>query len=200
VRIIAATNQDLAQMMRERRFREDLYFRLSVVPIQVPPLRERREDIPLLVDHYLRELQRHHPGVEGMTQAALKRLCEHDWPGNVRELVGTLERMVVLRGSGWLDERDVGLLGRPGDTPLPRVNLPAEGVDFSALVDAFETDRIRQALETTGWNKNQAALLLDLKRTTLVEKIRAKRILPPEPAEPTADSDEPSRRAAPTES
>jgi DNA-binding NtrC family response regulator len=199
VRIIAATNQDLAQLIRERRFREDLYFRLSVVPIEVPPLRERREDIPLLVEHYLRELSRHHPGVEGITQGALKRLCEHDWPGNVRELVGTLERMVVLRGSGWLDERDVGSLGRAGDAPLPRVHLPAEGVDFTALVDAFETDLIRQALETTGWNKNQAAHLLDLKRTTLVEKIRAKGLVPPD-SSAAADSDEPARRAAPTES
>jgi DNA-binding NtrC family response regulator len=180
VRIVAATNQDLPALIYERRFREDLYFRLNVVPIEVPSLRERREDIPLLTDHFLRRLAREHPEIEGITEAALKRLVEYDWPGNVRELEGLIERMVVLRRRGWIDESDIPrpigitLSATPG-----RVALPAEGLDFTEHVEDFATDLIRQALEATGWNKNRAAKLLGLKRTTLVEKIRAKGITPP---------------------
>jgi DNA-binding NtrC family response regulator len=178
VRIVAATNQDLPELIRERRFRQDLYFRLSVVPVEVPPLRDRREDIPLLVDHFLAILRRDYPDVEGFTEAALKRLAEHDWPGNVRELQGLIERLVILKRSGWIDEPDLppGIGGRPPQ--LRRVRLPPGGLDFAHLIERMEADLIRQALEATGWNKNQAARLLRLKRTTLVEKIRAKGIEP----------------------
>ena len=106
-------------------------------------------------------------------------MLEYDWPGNVRELEGLMERLVVLTRSGWVEEEDLPpeLRGQPAD--VRRVRLPEDGVDFAALIDAFETDLILQALDATGWNKNQAARLLRLKRTTLVEKIRAKGLTRP---------------------
>jgi DNA-binding NtrC family response regulator len=179
VRIIAATNQDLHELMRERRFREDLYFRLSVIPIEVPPLRERREDVPRLVEHFLSVQRREYPELMGITEPGVKRLLEYDWPGNVRELEGLIERLAVLKRNGWITEDDLPpeLRGQPLD--VRRVRLPEGGVDFAALIDTVETDLILQALEATGWNKNQAARLLGLKRTTLVEKIRAKGIKKP---------------------
>jgi DNA-binding NtrC family response regulator len=179
VRIIAATNQDLHELMRERRFREDLYFRLSVIPIDVPPLRERREDVPRLVEHFLSVQRREYPDLKGITEPALKHLLEYDWPGNVRELEGLIERLAVLKRQGWITDDDLPpeLRGRPLD--VRRVRLPEAGVDFAALIDTVETDLILQALDTTGWNKNQAARLLGLKRTTLVEKIRSKGLQKP---------------------
>jgi DNA-binding NtrC family response regulator len=181
VRIVAATNQDLHRLIRERRFREDLYYRLSVVPIEVPPLRRRREDVPMLVEHFLNVQRREYPELTGVTPAALKRLVEYDWPGNVRELESLIERMAILKHSGSIGEDDLpeGVTG--SGTGVEGFPLPAEGVDFGALVDGFEAQLIRQALSATGWNKKQAAELLSLKRTTLVEKIRAKGITPPDP-------------------
>jgi DNA-binding NtrC family response regulator len=178
VRIVAATNQNLNEMIREKRFRQDLYFRLAVVDVTVPPLRARREDIPLLVRHFLEIQRRSYPEVQGLTDAALKRMVEYDWPGNVRELQGLVERLAILRRSGWIDETDLppGVMGQT--TERVPVSLPAEGVDFEALVGSFEAELIQQALAATGWNKNRAAQLLGLKRTTLVEKIRAKGIAP----------------------
>ncbi len=178
VRIVAATNQDLEALIREGLFREDLYFRLNVIPIEVPSLRERREDIPLLVEHFLNIQRRRHPGVEGITSGAMKRLVEYQWPGNVRELQSLLERLAILRRGNWIDEADLPhqIGGPPPAMRSP--SLPPDGIDFSSVVDTFESDLILQALETTGWNKNQAANLLGLKRTTLVEKIRSKGLTP----------------------
>ena len=174
VRIVAATNQDLLTLIEEKRFRKDLYFRLNVVPIQVPSLRERREDIPLLIHYFLRQNQSRYPGVEGITEAAQKHLCEYDWPGNVRELEGFIERLVVLRDSGWVDEGDIPAPVRSTQPRRSAVRLPDDGTDLSESVTAYESDLIRQALERTDWNKNQAAKLLGMKRTTLVEKIRVR--------------------------
>ncbi len=184
VRIIAASNQDLTALVRERKFRQDLYFRLNVVPIEVPPLRERREDIPLLARHFLRTLASRHPDIRGITEAAMKRLIEYPWPGNIRELQGLIERMVVLRQSGWIDEVDIPAPFSADPPRDARTQLPLEGLDFTTHVDNIATDLIRQALEATGWNKNQAAKLLGLKRTTLVEKIRAKGIKPRDESDP----------------
>jgi DNA-binding NtrC family response regulator len=168
-------------MMREKRFRQDLYFRLAVVDVVVPPLRSRREDIPLLVRHFLEVQRRSYPEVLGVTEAALKRMVEYDWPGNVRELQGLVERLAILRRSGWIDETDLpaAVVGQT-TRDRPPISLPAEGVDFEALVGSFESELIQQALAATGWNKNRAAQLLGLKRTTLVEKIRVKGIAAPE--------------------
>ena len=187
VRIVAATNQNLPQLIRERRFREDLYFRLAVVPIEVPPLRHRREDIPLLVRFFVEIQRRSYPEIQGVTEAALKRMVEYDWPGNVRELQALVERLTILRRAGWIDEPELpsSVVGQGLERPL--VSLPPSGVDFEALVASYEHELIVQALAATGWNKNRASQLLGLKRTTLVEKIRAKGIAAP-------DSDLPPQR------
>ncbi len=177
VRIVSATNQNLPEMILQRRFRDDLYFRLAVVPLEIPPLRERRDDVPLLVEHFFRELRRAHPGIEGVTELAMKRLAEYEWPGNVRELRSMLERVSVIKRQGWIDELDIPAHVRGGERPRARVEVGPAGVDCAALVDAFETDLLRQALDATGWNKNRAAQLLNMKRTTLVEKVRAKGLL-----------------------
>ncbi len=174
VRIIAATNQNLPELIQARKFREDLYFRLSVVPIVVPPLRVRREDVILLCNHFLGIQRRNYPELCGIAEAAMKRLVEYDWPGNVRELEGLVERVSVMKREGWIGEDDLPDGIRGSSVPAHTLNLPPDGLDFSNVVDRFESDLIIQALETTGWNKNQAAQLLGLKRTTLVEKIRAK--------------------------
>ena len=184
VRIVAATNQNLTQMIRERRFREDLYFRLAVVPIEVPALRHRPEDVPLLVRHFLEIQRRSYPEILGVTEPALKRMVEYDWPGNVRELQGLIERLTILRRTGWIDESDLPANVAGSGVGRPAVSLPPTGVDFDALVSTFEDGLIMQALEATGWNKNRAAQMLGLKRTTLVEKIRAKGIAAPEPGAP----------------
>jgi len=178
VRVIAATNQDLSTAVRERRFREDLFYRLNVIPIEVPPLRDRREDVPLLVAHFLAGLarQRSQPSPH-ITPEAIDRLADHDWPGNVRELENLVERLVVLGG----DEIGPGELppelrgdGRAPFGRAPRVT--ADGLPFNEVVDRFESDLILQALERTHWNKNQAARLLGLNRTTLLEKIKKKKL------------------------
>ncbi len=122
--------------------------------------------------------RREYPGLLGLTSSTLKQLGEYGWPGNVRELQGLIERLSVMKRDGWIGEQDLPphIDGRP--TKLRRVSLPPEGVNFSELVDSFESDLINQALQVTDWNKNQAAQLLGLKRTTLVEKIRSKGMVP----------------------
>jgi DNA-binding NtrC family response regulator len=180
VRIVAATNQNLPELIKARRFREDLYFRLAVVPIEVPALRQRREDIPLLVRHFLELHRRTYPELQGVTEAAQKRMVEYDWPGNVRQLQGLIERLAILRRSGWIDESDLPAEITGPSRERPSVELPPTGVDFEALVASFEEDLILRALDATDGNKNRAAQLLNLKRTTLVEKIRSKGIRTPE--------------------
>jgi DNA-binding NtrC family response regulator len=180
VRVLAATNQDLEQAIREKRFREDLYYRLNVIPIEIPPLRERREDIPLLVQHFLEATNREksRAGASTISQEALERIYEYEWPGNVRELENLIERLVILRGEGEVEVDDLPPSFRQGPATLrpgaPRI--PATGLPFNEVVDRFEADLILQALEQTHWNKNRAAQLLGLNRTTLIEKIKKKRL------------------------
>jgi DNA-binding NtrC family response regulator len=186
VRVIAATNQKLDVAIREKRFREDLYYRLNVIPIELPPLRERRDDVPLLAAHFLRHAAEEKKlGPCTLAPDALEVLTRHDWPGNVRELENLIERCVVLRGSGEITARDLPpeLTGAgpgpaaaaPGGEP-PR---PAQtGTAFHEVVDRFEAELILRALEQTHWNKNQAARLLGLNRTTLLEKIKKKGLAP----------------------
>jgi DNA-binding NtrC family response regulator len=190
VRVIAATNQNLEGAIRRGAFREDLFYRLNVIPIEVPPLRQRKEDVPLLVEHFLDRLcAERGRKVDGLTAAALDRLVRHDWPGNVRELENLIERLVVLRGEGTIDVADLPAPFRdepasadPGAAPT----LGADGVDFNAVIDRIETQLILQALERTGGNKNQAAQLLGLHRTTLLEKIKKKGLEAPLRPEPLA--------------
>ena len=180
VRLIAATNQDLEYAIREKRFREDLYYRLNVIPIEIPPLRERREDIPLLVQHFLEAMNREKGkgGAITVSKEALERVYDHDWPGNVRELENLIERLVILRGEGEIQIDDLPPAFRKGPaTPPPGApRIPSGGLPFNEVVDRFEADLILQALEQTHWNKNRAAQLLGLNRTTLIEKIKKKRL------------------------
>jgi DNA-binding NtrC family response regulator len=185
VRVIAATNQRLEQAIRERRFREDLYYRLNVIPIEVPPLRERPEDVPLLVSHFLRRASEEKKlGACTFAPEALERLGQHEWPGNVRELENLVERLVILRGEGEIGVADLPATLRAGasglPTSAPRETLPQTGLSFHEVVNRFEADLILQALERTHWNKNQAARLLGLNRTTLLEKIKKKGLSPEE--------------------
>jgi len=186
VRVIAATHQRLDVAIREKRFREDLFYRLNVIPIELPALRDRRDDVPPLVAHFLRlTAEEKKLGPCTITSEALERLVRHDWPGNVRELENVIERSVVLRGQG-----EIGVADLPpelrGDAaePLPAAGEPPRtthaGLAFHEVVDRFEADLILRALQQTHWNKNQAARLLGLNRTTLLEKIKKKGLAPDE--------------------
>jgi DNA-binding NtrC family response regulator len=174
VRVIAATNSDLAKMAREGSFREDLYYRLNVIPIQLPPLRERREDIPLLARHFLDKFA---PGTPmQIAQGAMRVLMAYPWPGNVRQLENAIERAVTL--SGGRKEIDVAdLPPEIQDAPqagvaAPFVDFPDEGLDLPAYLQSIERDLIQRSLQRTGGNRNKAAELLRIKRTTLVEKLK----------------------------
>jgi DNA-binding NtrC family response regulator len=182
VRVIAATHQDLPRLITEGRFREDLYYRLNVLPVEVPSLRDRIEDLPLLVHHFLdRARHERNARITGVTDEAMQRLMDYHWPGNVRELENTIERLTVLVGEGDIELEDLPQPVRAEPTVqtfAPRV--PSTGLDFNAVVARVETELIEQALEHTHWNKNQAARLLGLNRTTLLEKIKKRGVRPPE--------------------
>jgi len=176
VRVIAATNADLAKMVAEGTFREDLYYRLHVIPVTLPPLRERKEDVPLLVQHFLQkycgELGR---PVMTVSQPALRCLMAYAWPGNVRQLENAIERAIAMSGSRTqvdVGDLPVDLQGTGESTAKPALDLPAEGLDLHALVAQIEKDMIGRALTRTEQNKGAAARLLGLKRTTLVEKLK----------------------------
>ncbi|MGH9314658.1 MAG: sigma-54-dependent transcriptional regulator [Vicinamibacterales bacterium] len=178
VRVIAATNSDLAKMVEQGAFREDLYYRLNVIPIHVPALRERREDVPLLVQHFIERLCREQtPPRAPMTvsQEAMRLLMSFPWPGNVRQLENTVERAIALSpGRPQIEVKDLPPdVQRAAATPeLSGVLFPDGGIDFDAYVTAIERALIRQSLERTHGNKRQAAKLLNLKRTTLIEKLK----------------------------
>ena len=179
VRIIAATNQDLEKRVEEGKFREDLYYRLNVIPIEVPPLRERRDDIPLLVNHFLGQFnQDKNRQVEGFSDDCMALLQAYEWPGNIRELENLIERLVILEGEGVITP--AALPSRIGSrsvtAAMGRVVLPDTGLNFDATVAEFEDALIVQALERSKWVKNRAAQLLGLNRTTLVEKIKKKKL------------------------
>ena len=178
VRVIAATNQNLEEAIQDKRFREDLFYRLNVIPIEVPPLRERREDIPLLAEHFL-EVAGQECGarVDSLSRDALRSLTEYTWPGNIRELENLIERLVILSSDGEIGLEDLPPSVRspksaPSQPTMPE--LPPEGISLKDVVDGFESRVITQALEKTQWNKNRAAKLLGVNRTTLVEKIKKK--------------------------
>jgi DNA-binding NtrC family response regulator len=176
VRVIAATNQDLEQLIEERRFREDLYYRLHVLPIRVPPLRERADDIPLLVHHFIDVAnQDRGTSIDGITDAAMEQLVQYEWPGNVRQLENLMERMAILQNTGDIDVDQLPPeIAQARKTVATAPRIPPEGLSFNNVVDQVETDMILQALEQTHWNKNRAATLLGLNRTTLLEKIKKK--------------------------
>jgi DNA-binding NtrC family response regulator len=181
VRILAATNRKLDSDVATGRFRADLFWRLNVIPIEVPPLRHRISDIPLLCEHFIRRFnEKNRRNVTGLTPEAMAALKLYGWPGNIRELENLLERLVILKGAG-----PIGLGDLPSNirqaptgrvTPLtPMPDLPTDGTDLRAMLESVEDRMIAEALERTGGNKNRAAELLGLNRTTLVEKLRRKR-------------------------
>jgi DNA-binding NtrC family response regulator len=197
VRVIAATNSDLAKLVADGQFREDLFYRLNVIPVQLPPLRERKEDIPLLVQHFLAKFEAERDAAEGaddrgatprgpkasaerrlrltVSQEAMRRLMAYLWPGNVRQLENAVERAVAFTAGR--SQIDVGDL--PTEVQLAHetaitseVTLPEDGLDLDAFIANIERGLIQRSLERTGGNKGQAARLLNLKRTTLVEKLK----------------------------
>lgn len=178
VRVITATNVDLDKAVKDGRFREDLYYRLNVIPIQIPALRERRTDIPLLLNHFMAQFNRNKSKtLTGFSHDAMKCLVGYSWPGNIRELENLIERLSILKGSGSIEVNDLPAKYRSAVANFAEtgaVEIPENGLDFNSAVDQFENALILKALEKTGWNKNQAAQLLRLNRTTLVEKMKKK--------------------------
>jgi transcriptional regulator with PAS, ATPase and Fis domain len=180
VRVIAATHADLAQLTKQDRFREDLYYRLNVVPIPIAPLRERPSDVPLLIQHFIERICREE-GIpaKNISRETLERLATHDWPGNIRQLENAVEKAVVLSG-----DRPALF---PGDFPVPPrthpvafqpgtqsfIALPDQGLDFERTVGNIELNILEQALKKTRGNKKLAAEMLGLKRTTLSAKLKS---------------------------
>ncbi|VAX18214.1 Response regulator of zinc sigma-54-dependent two-component system, partial [hydrothermal vent metagenome] len=239
VRIIAATNKDLEKAMQKGAFREDLFYRLNVIPVEVPPLRERGDDVALITGHFIKFFnKRLKRSIRGISPEALGILKSYHWPGNVRELKHMIERLAVLKGEGVLEKadlppkmrdiepvkddqlvKDMLLVGGTEelaalglDKLMPQSNdeveasrtepdepepmddgnnmpggfentgakppvLPEEGLNLKAVVEKYETTLILAALERCGWVKNKAAALLGLNRTTLVEKLKKRKLL-----------------------
>ncbi|BCA79589.1 sigma-54 dependent transcriptional regulator [Desulfuromonas sp. AOP6] len=166
VRVVAATNQDLEVAIADGHFREDLFYRLSVIPVELPPLRARREDIPLLVQHFL---GKYAAGASiTLSEGALKRLYDYEWPGNVRELENTMERLTILRRSDTIEVEDlpskIGALSRLSNAVL---NLPDEGYPLEQL----EKEAVEEALRRNDWNQTHAAAFLRIPRHTLIYRI-----------------------------
>jgi len=180
VRIIAATNVDLQQMMQEGRFREDLYYRLHVITIPLPPLRERKDDIPLLVLHFLQKYgdENGKPGLQ-LAPEALDLLVDYDWPGNVRELENVIERAVVLSpGSRIGADLVPDHVRRKPTFQIPQLTVPPEGLSLKDVVTDFEKRLIESTLESAGGVQKRAAELLRIKPTTLNEMIKRYEIRP----------------------
>ena len=180
VRIIAATNVDLRQMVEEGRFREDLYYRLNVISIPLPPLRDRKSDIPLLTQHFLRKYgeENQKPELE-LAPEALDLMMEYDWPGNVRELENVIERAVVLTNGPRIGPDLIPDHVRK--TPafqIPEVTVPPEGISFKEVITDFEKRLIESTLEAAGGVQKRAAELLHIKPTTLNEMIKRYDIRP----------------------
>ena len=179
VRVIAATNANLTEAVKEGRFREDLFYRLNVIPMKIPALRERKTDIAILLQHFIQHFnQTKGNNITGIHPMALEKLTNYSWPGNIRELENFIERVSILKKEGVIELSDIPNHYEDNQTQTYFNHLPAEipdaGVDFNSAVAAYENQLILNALNKTGWNRNQAAILLRLNRTTLVEKIKKK--------------------------
>ena len=202
IRVITATHRNLEESIQEGRFREDLFYRLNVIPIHLPPLRERKTDIPLLAKHFLKQFNGN-AKPKTISDEAMEFLVNYSWPGNIRELANFIERMVVLSIGSTITPCDLPekVLG---DTPKEKwqpleedeegnpaqilqqslrqsfhVGIPEEGINLKKIVEEFEKELLLEALEKTGWVKNKAANLLGLNRTTLVEKLKKMKIATP---------------------
>ncbi len=192
VRIIAATHRNLEESIKEGNFREDLFYRLNVFPIEMPPLRERVEDVPLLLNELIARFEHEGRGSVRLTPAAVIALCQYDWPGNVRELSNLVERLIILYPYGVADVHDLpdkfqveGVSSNP-DQPIPVIpdsilpdtridnspRLPRNGIDLKEHLTTLEANFIKQALDECGGVVAHAANMLGMRRTTLVEKMR----------------------------
>ena len=176
VRVIAATNKDLAHQVEKSSFREDLFFRLQVIPLHLPPLRARRSDIPLLINHFLGRANRKHGLSVKLTREAIIYLWEYDWPGNVRELENLVERLVILSDHASLDLKDLPLNIRSfvSDKKSPQPTLGNGQIDLREATEQLQYRLMEEALRLSNGNKSAAARMLGLKRTTLVAKLRRK--------------------------
>lgn len=181
VRIIVATNQDLEKLVAEKKFREDLYYRLNVISINIPPLRKRKDDLPLLVDHFMNTYSKeNHKKIQAVSQDTLAILMNYDWPGNIRELENIIERAIILDTDGAVGKDD-----------LPDILLRGTSAveDASSLKHALKEPEkvyILQVLKEVGWNKKKAARKLGVNRTTLYNKLRKYNLI----SEPNAESNE----------
>jgi transcriptional regulator with PAS, ATPase and Fis domain len=179
VRVIAATQRDLGALVAEGRFREDLYYRLDVLPIEIPPLRARRDDIPALAEHFREEINaREGRRVPGFALDVMQRLTHYDWPGNVRELENLVARVVVVAATRMVVMGDLPchLRTQVVDLESAGLDLPAGGVDLAILLAEIEERMIAEALQRASGNRDRAAALLRLSRGTLIEKLRRKMV------------------------
>ena len=169
VRVVAATHRDLPELVRQGRFREDLYYRLDVVTLSLPPLRDRRQDIPLLVDHFLRTLgARHGRGPVAIDPEALRRLLGYEWPGNIRELQNVLERALLLAEQGVIGPEHLATTVRPSAAALPEV---AEATVLRGL-EEVEREHVIRVLAATGGNREESSRILGISRRTLTRMIQ----------------------------
>ena len=174
-RIISTSNENLEMAVKKGTFREDLYYRLNVIPLSISPLRERREDIPLLINSFMKNFNKNKINkFKGLSESAMNHLCQYEWPGNIRELENLIERLCVLNGNNIVQDTNLPLKYRNRQSVQPTVNIPESGLDFNNIINCYENELILKALEKTKWNRNQAAKLLNLNRTTLLEKIKKK--------------------------
>jgi two-component system response regulator HydG len=179
VRVVAATHRDPDQLVADGRIREDLYYGLDVVPIEIPPLRARRDDIPALAEHFRREVNaREGRSVPGFALDVMQRLAHYDWPGNVRELENLVERAVVIAGTRMVVSKDLPshMCTQVLDLERAARDLPMGGVDLPWLLTEIEERMISEAMGRAGGNRNRAAALLRLNRDTLVEKLRRRNV------------------------
>jgi transcriptional regulator with GAF, ATPase, and Fis domain len=176
VRVIASTNKDLAHQVEKGSFREDLFFRLQVIPLHLPPLRARRSDIPLLVNHFLDKSTRKHGVSVSISREAMIYLWEYDWPGNVRELENLIERLVLLNDNGITDLKDLppNIRSYVSDKKSPQPTLGSGQIDLRDATEQLQCRLMEEALRLTNGNKTAAARMLGLKRTTLVARLRRK--------------------------
>ena len=184
VRVVTATHRDLRLAVREGRFREDLFYRLNVLPLELPSLREREGDIPLLIRYFLHvQGRRKNQAALQVEGAALTALQRYNWPGNVRELENLVERLVVLNDDGVVRSSDLPdyIVNNavPQHQQTTQVSLPSEGVDLDGVLEKIENGFIERALERARGNKTMAAELLRLNRTTFIERLRKKGMLQP---------------------
>ena len=182
VRIITATHRDLEKSVSDGNFREDLFYRLNVIPVRLPALKERREDIPLLISYFLsRFVSADGRNAIKFNDQVLEILMSYEWPGNVRELENLIERLVILKGGGTIEVEDLppkvlALTNHKLIQFEEVVSLPDEGLNLKGFLNQVEESLIKQALERTSGNKNQASKLLQMNRTTLIEKMKKRNL------------------------